>query len=316
MYRVSFGDEWITWKLSQPADVLKRAVVEARHFGDVLQADTLREPVVEYAVEFSKGVKPVADGWQFTAVRDVPLGLFLGDLRRRFGPERITCPTPHLARIDLSGVSADQKGEINLDPTVAPTFTGRHETYGTESDEQDAWDAAHDAAVSDTTYDTFGVQARCNFIPGPNIYQAVIDRLGLQFDTSAYGEATAAKLVLAESSVTGTPGIVYNTMSIADVTAPEAYPDILAAATGGYEITDQGATWESGDLVGLGLFAASATFQLGLIETNDDLNTIPASDQVVLWSDGYLEISMPAAGGVSSTSTSTGRGRLGLGFGL
>ncbi|HUU60479.1 MAG TPA: hypothetical protein VMZ50_13145, partial [Phycisphaerae bacterium] len=311
-YRVACGSDWITWTpRKRPTGLLKRAIVAPKHFGDVLDATKLADAILEYDVAFSVGVEVTAAGWRFAAIRDVPLGLFLNDLIGRFGAGHIIrSPAPggpSGVAIDLSAAQA-VNGEINLDPNVAPAHYARLEEYGTDAVEQTAWNLAHDAAASDYSDSVYQVSTKCFYISGPNTWQAIIDRLGLEFDTSAYAAATAAKLVLVEGAKVGTPGVTYDTMNVADVTAHSAYPAILAAAVGsGRSVTDQGATWESDDLVANGLFAVSATFQLALIESNDGADTIPASEQRIIWSDGYLELTVP--GPPPGSLATMGKGR-------
>jgi len=293
-YRVACGDDWITWTpCKQPTELLKRAIVAPVHFGDVLDAAELADAIVEYDVAFSAGVEVTAAGWRFAAIHDVPLGLFLNDLIGRFGAGRIIRPDSNRVAIDVSAAKA-AGGEINLDPNVAPSHVGGLEKQSVGAVSlQASWDSAHDAAAGGDSSGTYQVRTLCDE-PVGGTYRAAIDRLGLEFDTSAYGAATAAKLVLTEAGKVGSPVVAYSTMSVADVTATAAYDDILAAViVDTHTITDVGETWESDDLITIGLFAASATYQLGFVEINDRMDTIPASEQRITWSDGYLELTVP-----------------------
>ena len=213
VYRVTCGDDWITFTPHlRPAGLFKRAVVASRHFGDILDGVKVAAQalVVEYAVAFSKGVKLVADGWQFEAVRDVPLGVFLGDLRGRF-PQAVACPTSELVRIDLTGVKPDELGEINLDPTVTATAnTGRLQNAAIAS-----W-AARDTPATIAAYANDQIRTRAQLVAANNYscYRGFLD-----FDLTALsGIFTAATLTMWVASVSGTDTIDYFS-TIPDYTA-------------------------------------------------------------------------------------------------
>ncbi|HUU59215.1 MAG TPA: hypothetical protein VMZ50_06710, partial [Phycisphaerae bacterium] len=122
-YRVTCGEDWITWTpRNRPAGLLKEAVVRERRFGDVLNAGQLVDLTLEYDVRFSGGVEVAVAGWRFANVHDAEVGLFVHDLIGRFGVGRVSV-LPGSVAID---VSAALGSEVNLDPTIVATASCDH----------------------------------------------------------------------------------------------------------------------------------------------------------------------------------------------
>lgn len=116
-YRELCGADWITFRPSALAfSAVKRSVVGYQSFGDVFDA-AAANTVVEYEVKFSSGVNYERDGWVFSKATGTRVGLFLTDWINRYGSARIALASDS-ASIDLTGIVPDDKGEINLDPTV------------------------------------------------------------------------------------------------------------------------------------------------------------------------------------------------------
>ena len=127
-YRITFGDDWITMTPEERKGTLKEAFIGERHFGHIMDGNLELHPfgpIIRYIIKYSPGVVRVEKGWDFVEAEDVTMGMFVGDLENRFGEENVKIIPGEefdILEVDLTGVEADENGEINLDPpTVYPS---------------------------------------------------------------------------------------------------------------------------------------------------------------------------------------------------
>ena len=172
-YRITFGTSWITMTPEERKGKLKEAFIGNRHFGHIMEGDLELHPfgpIIRYIISYSDNVVRVEKGWDFTEAEDVTMGLFTYDLERRFGEENVRIipgDEYDILEVDLTGVEADDNGEINLDPEIVPSSDVLSTVCGGASSWADA--IVGNGSMNIPSSDTSIAVALREFIVGPNI---------------------------------------------------------------------------------------------------------------------------------------------------
>jgi len=298
-YRVCLGKEFIELRPNDPA-ALKAAITDRQFgltFGPVLDP-AKAPPVVSFAVNFTAGVQPTADGWRFKDA-GAPVGMFIGDWKYQFGDKCIVAADSVTLDMSEAKEQALQAGEaINLDPTVTSGLYGRMWTASTFSF------AMARIASGSVLYNIQIVRA------GYDAPWWAVSRCPIKFDTSAYANPTSVRLCVRRSVGPQNPEWIRVmrcafTMSGGYFNNSTVQAEILNGAVMNlFEFTAAPDLWASA--IPLERYAATANFDIGLIEeVYDRPNVSPPDSTHHFVLDGcvpYLEIiygspsRMPLAG--------------------
>jgi len=215
---VRLGKESITFVPKEATDrfairdCLVRYNIGKRHFGPIIRPVDLLRKCLTWKVICSSGIRRVVDGWEFTNVDGLKIGLSFARWRQQY-KDRILI-TDNSVSLDLDGIEGDQNGELNLDPeTVAVASFLR--LYGTTIPADPGWDTWRTAASAPTggSINVLKVEA---YNDGFNYDMS---RSALRFNTLAIdplGKATKAELYLYWDSASSVVHSNYCHISVGD----------------------------------------------------------------------------------------------------
>jgi len=298
---------WIQMRaLARPRGQLRRIVDEPHRWGHVLAGDQL-PAAAEYEILHSdEGVQRVPNGWRFTAIPETVVGMLFDDWRSRFGPKRVRL-TADRAALDLSDypVEPDAHGvwpEIDLDPQQQAGGVCKYLSSAGGGSAAAAWAWARALANGTATADQ-AIASGQTLMVFPGFWNGSCGRIGLRFDTVAYGDATAAVLVCNRLVETGSD--LYGAAK-ATFATPLTTTSNYGAVKAAYDANHIGTLDQSGDptwtIDVFSQWAASATFDLALYGEDDRTNTVPGdpgySASFTPTGDDmpYLEITVPSGG--------------------
>ena len=167
---------------------MKRAVTDGSHFYHVLDANT-KPSSVEYRVTHSSGFEPVATGWGLREGKGKGVGIYVTDLETNF-PGKVDLQSDKVI-LDLSAAEADEKGEINLDPTIIDTASVSLLYRDTLNNPANTWAQNLDAVGN--------LQVQACAVFHNTAWNNV--RSGIRFDTTGYPRVSSARLVLTQMAV-------------------------------------------------------------------------------------------------------------------
>ena len=292
-YRVMCDDQWISFTPRAQHGQLARSVISNTHFGDILTFNSGYDGLIEYDVAHSSRVSHTASGWQFADITDVPLGVFLGDWRGRF-VDRVIVRSDR-ASVDLTGVTADVFGQINLDP-VTVDWTSR----GGAGQGGDTWADVRSGAGNVSAMEIIVMvdDAAANG-------DILCVRGACRFDTSGFPAVRSAIFRATPRSFMGNPvtpaGDVHvSRASIASYGVGFVPFDVYPEVKSGYEINPWGLMVSDGGDHTFNLTAhyeATSTFDVGLADYPRDVCDVPPlAPMGVQLTAARLEMVLPGDG--------------------